>query len=183
MRRIAAIFGGEPFLFEWSGENLPGPRHAAAARLAELLRSSSSPVHLLGFSHGGNIATEAAALLDVPVRTLITVATPVSGRYRLGPSDLHVHLYSSHDAMQRGGGEWIRLPKFGCIGWARRTYPPDQARNVHIDTSSSGTITGRHGDLLWREETWRCLEEILRERDISDSEQHSSKPQLPLKKE
>ncbi len=165
MQRVATIFGGvEPQLFEWSGENSPRARLAAAEELANSLRGQSS-IHLLGFSHGGNVAAEAAASLpEGAVETLVTIATPIlQRRYRPSPALKHVHLYSDGDLMQRGGGEWLQLPRLGSIGLARRTYPEDNGvMNIRIEGLSSTGVSGRHGDILWWDETWLRLEEALR---------------------
>ena len=165
MRRAAAIFGGaEPQLFEWSGENSPRVRLAAATELAGKLRGQSS-IHLLGFSHGGNVAAKVASLLPPgAVETLVTIATPVlRGRYRPAAALNHIHLYSDRDLMQRGGGEWFRLPHIGSIGLARRSYPEASGvRNIRIEGVATTGLGGRHGDILWWDETWLRLEEALR---------------------
>lgn len=168
MREITSLFGGAPYVFPWSGENSPRARHQAAADLAELL-SEHPHIHLVGFSHGGNIASEAAVLLPASsiVHTLVTIATPVSGCYPFGGAKLHVNLYSNRDLLQRAGGESLHLPRFGAFGWAKRRYPEQSGvRNVRIDGLSSRGISGSHGDILWWDETWARLRGIIHPQSI-----------------
>lgn len=76
----------EPFL--WSGANSGREREAAADRLTNRInryRRQYPQVHLIGHSHGGNVANEAADFLrwgrnkkpeKEPIKSLITVGTP-----------------------------------------------------------------------------------------------------------
>ena len=155
MRAIARIFGSAPILFEWSGANSAAERHVAAGELANVVRAADAPlVHLLGFSHGGNIACEAAAGLETRVDLLVTIATPVTGRYKTGGARRHVHLYSPQDRLQVLGGEG----PMGVPALAGRTFP--RATNVAIAGVESGDLTGSHGNILWSDETWRILETL-----------------------
>lgn len=164
MRRAASVFGEtEVEVFDWSGENCPRVRGGAAAKLADRIAGSS--VSLLGFSHGGNVAAAATALVPQGrVRALVTIATPVlSKRYRPVAGVNHIHLYSDRDLLQRGGGEALRLPLVGTVGLAERRYPEESGvRNIRVEGISATGMSGRHGDILWWEETWIRLEEALR---------------------
>jgi pimeloyl-ACP methyl ester carboxylesterase len=167
MRRAAAAFGVSGVeVFEWSGENSTRAREDASTALAHSLAGRATPVHLLGFSHGGNIARSAAALLPPgSVETLVTIATPVLPRRPYQPiaGMTHIHLYSDRDLMQRGGGDWLHIPRLGSVGLAKRLYPLGQGvRNIRIEGLPSPNFTGRHGDILWWDETWVRLEEALR---------------------
>ena len=154
MQTIGRIFGTEPILFHWSGANAAGERHAAAEELAAFIQSTGSLVHLLGFSHGGNIASEAAAHLVSKVDTLITIATPVTGNYKTGGARRHIHLYSPQDRLQILGGEG----PLGLPALAEREFP--NATNIPIHGLASGDITGSHGNILWSDETWSILETL-----------------------
>jgi hypothetical protein len=111
-------------------------------------------VHLLGFSHGGNIACEAAALLVSRVDRLVTIATPVTGNYKTGGTRRHIHLYSPQDRMQILGGEG----PFGLPSFAKREFPG--ATNVRIPKIAGGSLTGSHGNILWSDEAWRIIETL-----------------------
>lgn len=75
-----------PFL--WSGANSASEREKGAERLAATIRRTApgySGVHVLGHSHGGNVANDAAVLLGwgrqkprtkEPIASLTTVGTP-----------------------------------------------------------------------------------------------------------
>lgn len=155
MQAIAGIFGTVPILFDWSGANSATQRHAAALKLSEFIQTHGAPlVHLLGFSHGGNIACEAAALLVSRVDRLVTIATPVTGNYKTGGTRRHIHLYSSQDRMQILGGEG----PFGLPSFAKREFP--SATNVRIPQIAGGSLTGSHGNILWSDEAWRIIETL-----------------------
>ena len=154
MQAIAKIFGSAPIVFAWSGVNSASERHAAADKLAVFMQSTGPLVHLVGFSHGGNIACEAAAQLLSKVDLLITIATPVTGKYKTGGARRHVHLYSPQDRMQILGGEG----PFGMPAFAGREFP--NATNIAIHNIASGDMTGSHGNILWSDETWRILETL-----------------------
>ncbi|MEA3004614.1 MAG: hypothetical protein QOH81_3402 [Sphingomonadales bacterium] len=66
--------------FEWSGRNCHAARRRAASDLARSLRSEDMDefrhIHLLGHSHGGNVALAAASLAPRRVSSVITLATP-----------------------------------------------------------------------------------------------------------
>jgi hypothetical protein len=156
MQAAAQTFGTQPILFDWPGTNSPKDRHEAANKLADFIRTTIPQcVRLLGFSHGGNIASEAAALLTSPtdptVELLVTIATPVTGNYRSGSARRHIHLYSPHDRMQILGGEG----PFGIPIIASREFPG--ATNIPIHGIESSDITGSHGNILWSDLTWAAL--------------------------
>jgi pimeloyl-ACP methyl ester carboxylesterase len=155
MQAIAKIFGAAPTVFDWSGANSSSERHAAAERLAQFIRSMDAPlVHLLGFSHGGNVASEAASILVERVDLLVTIATPVTGNYKTGGARRHINLYSPEDRMQILGGEGpLGLPAF-----AGREFPG--STNVAIPNIPSADVTGSHGNILWSDEAWRILETL-----------------------
>ena len=154
MRAIADIFGVVPILFDWSGANSSSERHTAAKNLAQLIQTVDAPwVHLLGFSHGGNVACEAAALLNARVDLLITIATPVTGHYKSGGARKHINLYSPDDRMQILGGEG----PLGLPAIASREFPG--SINIPVPDIPSTDITGSHGNILWSDEAWRILKE------------------------
>ena len=154
MRAIAGIFGAAPIVFDWSGANSASERHTAAQNLAQFIQTVESPlVHLLGFSHGGNVACEAAALLNARVDLLVTIATPVTGHYKSGGARRHINLYSLQDRMQILGGEGpLGLPAF-----ASREFPG--STNIPVPDVPSSDLTGSHGNILWSDEAWRILKE------------------------
>jgi pimeloyl-ACP methyl ester carboxylesterase len=154
MQAVAKIFGSSPILFDWSGGNSAGERNAAADKLAAFVETTGPLVHLLGFSHGGNIACRAAAQLVAHVDLLVTIATPCTGNYHAGGARRHIHLYSRQDRMQILGGEG----PFGIPILARREFPG--ATNIAIGNIPSSNITGSHGNILWSDETWRILETL-----------------------
>lgn len=155
MMAVAQIFGSTPILFEWSGTNSASERHAAAERLAVFISDTAPLVHLLGFSHGGNVASEAAAMLVAArVDTLVTIATPVTGNYKTGGARRHINLYSPQDRMQILGGEGL----MGLPALAEREFP--EATNIAVTGIPSTDITGSHGNILWSDEAWRVLGEV-----------------------
>ncbi len=155
MREVARIFGTAPLLFDWSGANLSSERHAAAGKLVEFIRNTAPRVHLLGFSHGGNVASEAAANLQgAEVDLLVTIATPVTGNYKTGGARRHVNLYSPQDRMQIMGGEGL----LGVLKTAAREFPG--ATNIPVHGIESADLTGSHGNILWSDRTWRILETL-----------------------
>ncbi len=163
MRAVAAIFGSKPILFEWSGANSASERHAAAERLAAFIGGTAPLVHLLGFSHGGNVASEAAAMMvEARVDTLVTIATPVTGHYKTGGARRHINLYSPQDRMQILGGEG----PLGLPALAEREFP--EATNLAVTGIPSTDITGSHGNILWSDEAWRVLGEVCAQSRASD---------------
>jgi pimeloyl-ACP methyl ester carboxylesterase len=154
MRAVARIFAIAPTLFDWSGANSPQERHAAAERLAEFIQNMGRDVHLLGFSHGGNIACEAAARALTKVDLLVTIATPVTGNYQVGGARRHVNLYSPQDRLQIVGGEG----PCGVPALAGREFPG--ATNIPIHGIAGGDVTGSHGNILWSDQTWSILETL-----------------------
>ena len=80
--------------------------HATALAATVLAtRDGSSPVDLVGFSHGGNVAIMAANILQhhgVTVRNVITLATPVRDEYQLndGAAETHIHVYDERALVQ-----------------------------------------------------------------------------------
>lgn len=154
MQAIARIFGSEPILFDWSGANSARERHAAAAKLVSFIQNTAPLIHLVGFSHGGNVASEAAAQLSSNVDLLVTIATPVTGNYKTGGAQRHIHLYSPQERMQILEGEGV----FGIPARAEREFPA--ATNIAIHNIPSSDITGSHGNILWSDETWRILETL-----------------------
>jgi pimeloyl-ACP methyl ester carboxylesterase len=155
MQAVSAIFGITPVLFDWSGANSANERHAAAEKLARFVEEGDAPlVHLLGFSHGGNVASEAAAILATRVDMLITMATPVTSNYKTGGARRHINLYSPHDRMQILGGEG----PFGLPATAKREFP--DCTNIAIDNIPSNDLTGSHGNILWSDDAWRILRNV-----------------------
>lgn len=165
MCNIAEAFGELPRLYEWNGKNWRGPRERAAEGLAEMIAGhewgACERLNLVGFSHGGNIAIGATRLLEgVAVENLVTVATPVLERYRPGTCVRHhVNVYNPKDSIQRWGGEAMWLPFGGRLGWAQREFPG--AVNVRVE-GKGGSLTQRHGDLLWDQVLWAGLRGLLR---------------------
>jgi pimeloyl-ACP methyl ester carboxylesterase len=154
MRAVAKIFGATPIVFDWPGANSAKERHAAADKLAKFIQSGAAQeVHLLGFSHGGNVACEAAAMLVSRVDLLVTIATPVTGNYKTGGARRHIHLYSPADRMQIVGGEG----PLGLPALAKREFPG--CTNIAIGDIRSSDITGSHGNILWSDEAWQILED------------------------
>ena len=158
MQAVARIFGSEPILFDWSGANSANERHAAAVALAAFAdeKTAGGRMHFLGFSHGGNVASEAAGHLRGRVDVLVTIATPVTGNYITGGARRHINLYSPDDRMQILGGEG----PLGLPGLAEREFAG--ALNVAVNNIASNSLTGSHGNILWSDEAWAILEEMMR---------------------
>ncbi len=157
MLAIANIFGTPPVLFDWSGANSAAERHSAAQNLARFIEAMDKPlVHLLGFSHGGNVACEAAATLVSRVDLLVTIATPVTGNYKRGGARRHINLYSPQDRMQIFGGEG----PLGLPGFASREF--SDCTNIAVANIPSTDITGSHGNILWSDEAWQRLKETCK---------------------
>lgn len=82
---VAAIEGQlAPYMdvarFEWSGRNNQSARRRASVDLARLIRSpplrSFKALHLIGHSHGGNVASRAGYLSASRVASISNLATP-----------------------------------------------------------------------------------------------------------
>jgi pimeloyl-ACP methyl ester carboxylesterase len=105
--------------YEWSGNNNQTARLLAASSLAEKARDlyleSGEVLTLVGHSHGGNVAIEAANILyydyGIKVDNLITVNTPateeVQVRGELGDvlktEKRHINFFTSNDLIQTFG--------------------------------------------------------------------------------
>jgi pimeloyl-ACP methyl ester carboxylesterase len=162
MQSLQSVFGIKPIFFQWSGSNTRRHRQQAAAALTTHLRQycATTQINLVGFSHGGNVAALATQQYEGEIYHLVTIATPVLEHYQPGAFvKTHIHLYNPNDPTQTRGGELFRLPYFGTIGRAARTFI--RATNIAIDIpSKSGQ--GAHGDILWNDATWRILSSELR---------------------
>lgn len=128
------IFGNTKhnYTFKWSGDNYAKDRTAGALKLISHIReyrkqhslTSSEPITLVGHSHGGNVAIEAANLMvnmkefnDININ-LLTINTPVRDDYQLSSSALkrvtHINVYDPKDPIQvNGGNASIKMRKFG----------------------------------------------------------------------
>lgn len=169
MRSVARSMGAAPVFFHWTGGNSRAARHAAAEDLVQFIEeglSGSSPVdeplavNLIGFSHGGNVAALATRKLRrASVANLVTIGTPVLSRYQPSERVHHIHIYNPADLIQVCGGESLVVPRVGSVGRAGRTFAG--AMNVAVPITE-GNAVSRHGNLLYREATWRAIEENLR---------------------
>lgn len=102
--------------FEWDGKNSDKARHSAAEQLVEHVlknRKPGEPISLVGHSHGGNVAIEAANILvkDHKIQaneiTIVTLNTPREKDITL--QDKGVTLYAvnaKEDYIQRIGSDY-----------------------------------------------------------------------------
>lgn len=104
--------------FQWSGNNTDAARRTAAVSLAKHIianRAANQSLTLVGHSHGGNVAIEAANILKgqgMSVDNLITFNTPVRD-YQLNTQNSgvrHVQIYQSGDPVQANGGNDHNIP-------------------------------------------------------------------------
>ena len=164
---VAGLFNEPLYAEAWSGGNSTAARTAGAEGLRDMVMAyladnPGEPIRLVGHSHGGNVAIEAANLLaaaGVTVETLITIATPVRGDYQLnaGAVNQHINVYNKLDTVQVNGGNDRVIWGLGEQGTAGRTF--DGATNVNIPkTSIPGGSQGpfaSHGamhnsNFIWR---------------------------------
>ena len=144
--------------FSWSGGNYVKDRTAATLKLISHIRkyrkdhslTSSEPITLVGHSHGGNVAIEAANLMvnmeefnGIKIN-LLTINTPVRDDYQLNSSALkrvtHINVYDPKDPVQIMGGDInTKIPRgeptlldfFGENGPAGRTFK--NATNIKVN--------------------------------------------------
>ncbi len=94
--------------FIWRGDDKPKDREDASLALSQLIMSLNAQnikVHLIGHSHGGNVARNAVAKLEgkVSIGQLVTLATPVLSDDTVeikkieDRTDFHMHVFSEDD--------------------------------------------------------------------------------------
>ncbi len=130
---VGAIFGNTPentFALQWTGDNDPFARLDAAGEIVKNIidnRVEGEPITLVGHSHGGNVAIQAANLLmnlgyDPKEINVVTVNTPARSDYQLESDDVnHYNIYTNWDLVQRGGGTDY-LFAYPRIGIGKRIY-------------------------------------------------------------
>ena len=167
---LRVFFGQEVEHGNWLGGNNAADRHQGMLDLVSDIRSwwdaggetSGSPIRLIGYSHGGNIAIMAANRLSqmygIPVETLITFGTPVRSDYQLARGvtvGQHINVFNLADPIQLAGGiiNWNR----GLLGIpipmltpAGRTF--ENARNVRVGRFNLVTA---HGSMHNNADVWR----------------------------
>jgi RHS repeat-associated protein len=102
--------------FEWNGGNSDGDRHAAAQQLVEHVlknRKPGEPISLIGHSHGGNVAIEAANLLvkehEIQANEITVVAlnTPRESDIGLKYDDVNlISINAKGDRIQSFGSDY-----------------------------------------------------------------------------
>ncbi len=146
------------YRFKWSGGNRAKDRTVGALELISHIRktrkehslTSSEAITLVGHSHGGNVAIEAANLMvnmeefnDIKIN-LLTINTPVRDDYQLSSSALkrvtHINVYDPKDPVQIiGGNIYSKIPRgeptlldfFGEYGPAGRIFK--NAMNIQVN--------------------------------------------------
>ena len=146
------------YRFKWSGGNSAKDRTVGALELISHIRktrkehslTSSEAITLVGHSHGGNVAIEAANLMvnmeefnDIKIN-LLTINTPVRDDYQLSSSALkrvtHINVYDPKDPVQIiGGNIYSKIPRgeptlldfFGEYGPAGRIFK--NAMNIQVN--------------------------------------------------
>ena len=105
------------YCFEWDGRNARQHRLSGAELLVSAIIDVhgtnpfliNEPIRLIGYSHGGNVAIQAANMLaenyGIYVDTLITIATPIRADNVLAAQvGQHINVYNRGDSVQTFGG-------------------------------------------------------------------------------
>jgi len=144
--------GEQLFLGDWSdtgiggaviggaGNSLSARQDGANAIFNQILNyhraNPNEPIHLVGHSHGGNVAILVANMLaqqGIQVETLITIGTPVR-EYTLTGNNVkqHINVYNNIDGVQTSGGQFgLNMLNAG------RTF--DGALNIEVVNGLDGT--------------------------------------------
>jgi hypothetical protein len=114
---IANIFGNKSLGlgFCWNGKNDDESRHKAAERLAQHIfdtydKSNKEPITLIGHSHGGNLAIEAANILiekhgvKAEQINIVAVNTPREHDFVLWHKDVNIFAINAFDDKVQWGG-------------------------------------------------------------------------------
>lgn len=144
LEKSACAVGGHVIPYNWSGNLSHESRIQAARGLAKLIQSfpPSTVIHLIGHSHGGNVAVSATKILarDVQnvhrIATLYTLATPIDDEDYFPDMDIVGHVYnlfSFNDRVQ---------PVLGFFG--REYQPHDRIANIKVIING---YEPRHGTL------------------------------------
>ncbi|MDD2601309.1 MAG: thioesterase domain-containing protein, partial [Kiritimatiellae bacterium] len=159
--------------FMWSGGCALEDRLFAAIELATYIEKTwdgKSPINLIGHSHGGNVAIEAANILGqkgLTIDTLITIQTPVLKEHQLteGNVKIHMNFYGALDPVQKLGGHGLTSPllptanqyKDGDWGLAGRTF----ANAGNYQTTRLSIHTQYYNDVkFWRINLARHINQI-----------------------
>ena len=139
----------------WSGRNSVGARRDGATLIIEryilpyLEENPGSPIRLVGFSHGGNVAIRIVnelAQMGIEVDTLITIGTPVRGDNQLASGvspGQFINVYNQSDRVQVNlGGRWWHAGQ----AWDRHFPTADE----NVDAQSRRG----HGDMHNRTIVW-----------------------------
>jgi len=132
-------FFNEPVTpLDWSGRNNANDRRTEAQLLPWHTENPNSPIRLVGYSHGGNVAIEVANLLGAAglfIDHVITIGTPVRKDFQINRSGgvnvgQHINVYNFGDMVQNHGG------RIWHGGAAARTF--DWATNVRVAQQRRG---------------------------------------------
>ncbi|MGB0999290.1 MAG: hypothetical protein ACPGVE_03030 [Flavobacteriales bacterium] len=161
---------------DFSWEDLAGSfnnQAIAAEQLADYVMENmldGEDITLIGHSHGGNVAIQAAKIIsgrlscykeykDIKVN-IITIATPAyNGKYdnenpRNSSFDNHLHIYNDVDGVQMGVANFV-----GSKDVAKREYNSPKTTNVKINVDgyyrleAEKPIFSRSGNIIGSEKT------------------------------
>ncbi len=157
---IKAVFGEEPVVLSWTGENTARARQCAADQLAAFISNyqpkAGEQLNVVGFSHGGNVALRAAEQSTKHIDNLATIGTPVLDSVR--PSIKvrnHISIYNPNDLIQRAGSDHP-------FSQARCIFQGDNVFNVVVTIGSKlSNPFANHGKLMWEERTFQSIKRRL----------------------
>ncbi len=157
LTRIGSVFDNNSINrgFNWSGANNDNARQSAGQDLADHVlqtRTGNEPITLIGHSHGGNVAIQAANILienhqiDPESIKIVLINTPAEMDITL--QDMSVDMFSVNnkkDIVQLGGSDYANHPFTIPIPYPRNTdaeifyedqYPDDPAGHFGIGTKN-----------------------------------------------
>ncbi len=175
--RIGKAFGNETINqgFNWSGGNSDEERHKAALGLAIHIlatRKGDEPITLIGHSHGGNVAIEAANILirnhQISADQINIVALNTPKQYDINLEYSGVNLYAvsaKSDAVQEIGSDEFILKSDGDINVKNRDglikYEDQNSGNSDekfgIQMNHSGWTTNNINQWLPKLESYRSF--------------------------
>ena len=175
---LRELFNNERvFAPNWSGENCAIARREQGAYIAHRIlqdradNNITTPIRIIGFSHGGNVAIEAANYLNArgyTVANLVTIGTPVRPDHQLvsGSSvGQHINVYNTRDLIQTAGGRMVLAsgaPMFaGGPSFVTPTLEPagrtfSGAENIRVPPAGGWhRIAQNHGFMHSNVDLWR----------------------------
>jgi RHS repeat-associated protein len=150
LKRIGNVFSNKTFNrgFNWSGLNSNMARRKAAKELVKHImatKTGDEPISLIGHSHGGNVAIEAANILvkkhgfDPSQINIVALNTPAEIDIELENKKVHLYAVSAkHDVVQFGGSDYT---------WNPFTIPNPIVRNNDADIKYEDQLNAKSDEV------------------------------------